>query len=178
MRIVPIRALYFPQSAKAKPCSRTGPSRGGILVACTGVEWRARTALRTAPLRPRTRRIRPGHRAQAEMIQTHCRSTTLPNAPKISRLGNDLPTKLMASVSVSAGVFGIATCDSELPDVGLPFLLSLHEERNPSGASIVNHFNQRLALSAANDGCPAKVLRLRTVSILLSVNRTSEAANR
>jgi hypothetical protein len=77
------------------------------------------------------------------MIQTHCRSTTLPNAPKISRLGTDLPTKLMAFVSVSAGVFGIATCDSELPDVGLPFLLSLHEERNPSGSSIVNHFQPK-----------------------------------
>src|SRR6516162_706925 len=51
------------QSAKAKPCSSAGPSRGGILVAGAGAERRARTALRTAPFeRPGTGRIHPGHR--------------------------------------------------------------------------------------------------------------------
>jgi hypothetical protein len=67
------------------------------------------------------------------MIQKQLPISNVAKRPEICRLGNDLPTKLMASVSASAGVFGIATCDSELPDVGLPLLLFLHEGRNPSG---------------------------------------------
>jgi hypothetical protein len=74
-----------------------------------------------------------GFAAQAEIIQTQLPISNVAKRPEISRLGNDLPTKLMASVSASAGVFGTATCDSELPGVGLPFLLFLHEGRNPSG---------------------------------------------
>ena len=133
----------LPQSAKAKPCSSAGPSRGGILVAGTGVERRARTALRTAPLRGLVREgFILGIPAQAEMIQTQLPISNVAKRPEMSRLGNDLPTKLIASVSASAGFLGIATCDSELPDVVPPFLLSLHEGRNPSGPSVVNHINQ------------------------------------
>jgi hypothetical protein len=75
------------------------------------------------------------------MIQTQLPISNVAKRPEISRLGNDLPTKRMTSVSASAGVFGIATCDSELPDVVLRSLL-LHEGRNPSDPSVVNHINQ------------------------------------
>src|SRR6516225_3546965 len=73
----------LPQSAKAKPCSRAGPSRGGILVAGIGVERRARTALRTACLRGLVREgFILGIAAHAEMIQTQLPISNVAKRPR------------------------------------------------------------------------------------------------